>query len=97
MAETGAVKHLQSLACLTLREARAAVRNKLYAAMKVSSIRGFTLLRLERLAQVIAGSESGRAARERRARAQAEWRAFNQSYQDRHAHDNRNPGADNWW
>ena len=71
------MKHLQALPCPTLKQARAAVRNKLYATMGVASIRGLTLLRLERLAQVIAGSESGRAARERRARAQAEWRAFN--------------------
>ena len=97
VAEAGVIKHLQALSCPTLKQSRVAVRNKLYVAMGVSSIRGLALLRLERLTQVIAGSASGNAARERRARAQAEWRAFNQSYQDRHAYDNRNPGSQDWW
>ena len=84
MAEAGAVKHMELWVDRTwLKMARAAVSHKLYAAVRVASIRGLDLLKLERLAQVIAGSASGRA-KGLPVCGQA----------DRHAYYG---GSDSWW
>ena len=79
----------QDMGATSVKSAKSRAKRYVYRVLGVEMMRGTAALREHRLAVVLAGSASDKAAAARRAWARTQWNHDNQSYFDKHHYGSR--------